>query len=228
MKLVWTIFFFVALIFFAPITHGEDYKKTIILEVRSIANSEENINKAKLLLRYAGEYQDNIKQIQERYEIAKSPLVDDSLREIDQMKQALKKIQTKQVEKSDAEWVLSSVIKELKNISTGINPYLKSQQKKYEDELDTIKWNYVRIGNLISNALYNFIESFSLKLSEIDTLTIKQKQLVESLVRLNKSRESINAFSRLSFRTKGDMKDFYTSIIQSIKDEFQTIRWLLR
>jgi hypothetical protein len=144
------------------------------------------------------------------------------------MKQALQNIQTKQIEKSDAEWILSSVIQELKNISTWVNPYLKSQQKKYENELAGIKTNYVRIGKLISTVLYNFIERFSLKLSEIDSLTIKQRELVNSLVRLNKSRESINEFSRLNFRTKDDMKDFYSSIIDSIKNELQTIRGLLR
>lgn len=109
-----------------------------------------------------------------------------------------------------------------------MNPYLKSQQKKYENELAGIKTNYVRIGKLISTVLYNFIERFSLKLSEIDSLTIKQRELVNSLVRLNKSRESINEFSRLNFRTKDDMKDFYSSIIDSIKNELQTIRGLLR
>lgn len=228
MKIVRIISLFVALIFFVPTTQAQTYKDPISFKIESTANSEENINKAKLLFKYAQKYQSNVREIQERYEISDSPIINDSFREIDLMKQALQNIQTKQIEKSDAEWILSSVIQELKNISTWVNPYLKSQQKKYENELAGIKANYVRIGKLISTVLYNFIERFSLKLSEIDSLTIKQRELVNSLVRLNKSRESINEFSRLNFRTKDDMKDFYSSIIDSIKNELQTIRGLLR
>ena len=211
-----------------PHAEAQTYKDPIVFEVRAVENSNENIDKAKLLFKYAEEYQKSVRELQERYEVPDSPIITDGIKEVDQMKQILKQIQTKQIEKSDAEEIISSIVQELKNVSTGMNPYLKSQQDIYEKELEEIKDNYVRVGNLISRALYNFIERFSQKLSEKDTLNSKQKELVGSLVKLNKIRESIDSFSRLSFRTKGGMKDFYISIIQSIKKELQIIRELLR
>ena len=161
------------------------------------------------------------------YEIPNSPLLVESIAEIDEMTKVLGKIQTKFMEKTDAQEILSSIINWLKDVNNVLKPYLKRQQKTYQEKLFITKNNYIRIGDRISRALYVFVQKFSLKLGEKDTLSKKEKDVVQALVWLNENRQKIERFKSIRFGTKNDMRDYYINIIKSIRKEISIIKALL-
>lgn len=207
--------------------YGITYKSDFTISVREDENTQANIDKAKLLEKYARGYEKEIKNLQDVYEIPNSPLLKESLGEVDTMIDVLRDIQTPFMEKSDAEEILSSIIKWLKQINDNLKPYLKKQQELYQQELIETKESYIKIGNKISSALYNFIEKLSVKLSTKQKLSSKEKAVVEALVKLNKSRKDIATFEKVRFTTKAEMKDYYINVIKDIRNQIKTIKDLL-
>lgn len=223
------IYILLCLIGIFPITTSAlTYESTFVIGVRNIENTQANIDKAKLLEKYATEYRKETKELVATYNIPNSPILTESILQIEKMILTLKKIQTKSIEKQDADEILSSVIQKLKEINVSLKPYLKKQQQIYNQNLLSIKSQYIDIWEKISWALYFFIQELSIKLWEKPSLTSKEKEVVMSLIRLNESRKKIKDFKTISFNSKNDMRNYYLGIIRTIQRELQAIKSLLK
>lgn len=130
---------------FPVTTSALTYESTFLMEVRNIENTQANIDKAKLLEKYATEYRKETKELQAIYKIPSSPILTESILQVEKMILTLKRIQTKNIEKEDADEILSSVIQSLKDINISLKPYLKKQQQIYNQNLLSIKKQYIDI-----------------------------------------------------------------------------------
>jgi len=224
------IFFILCLIFISSIdfTYAVTYKSNFELEVRERENTQANINKAKLIKKYALNYKKEIKNLLKIYQIPTSPLLSRSMKEIDIMIDSLNKIEVKNIEKTDADKIISSVIFWLKKINQKLTPYLKDGQLSFQKSLKKRKARYIKIGNILSKSLENFIQKLSLALTKKKKLTPSNKEVVRSLVRLDKTVDKIKEFQKIDFKTKQDMKNYYIKIIKSIRREIKIIKNLLK
>ncbi len=203
------------------------YNESIPSGVQTVENTQENIDKAKLLKKYAYDLKDSILSIQKNYNIPTTPTIENGIKEIDKMTRSLWQIQTKQVEKTVADEVLSSVVISLREINAELKPYLKKWEQDYQQELLKERTKYIQIGNRLSLLLHSFIENLSKNLSKKPRLSSKEKQVVHSLVRLNDVKTRIDQFKNINFKTKQEMKNYYIGIIQSIQKELLLIKELL-
>jgi len=203
-----------------------DYKS----DLNSIAygeNSTEIINKAKLLEKYARNYKSELIRVHSLFQIKNSTVLRESNEEIENMIDALVKIQSKYIAQEDADQVLASIVEWLKDVNQKVEPYIKIQQGIYQEKLERTKNRYIEIGVRISDALLAFIRKLSTSLNRIEKLTPDQKEVVKSLARLNEEREKIQWFERSRFKTTNEMKLYYIEIIKSIRKEIILIRELL-
>jgi len=220
--------FFALFLFNTGSANAITYRDNFSIEVRTQKNSEENINKAKLLEKYAVNYKKEVGDLQIMYEIPSSILLKENTKKVSVMIDALKRIQTKFIEKKDAEEILSSVIQGLKEVNTQLTPYLKKNQTLYKERIQKIRGNYNKIGTKISRALKKFIDRISLKLSKKDKLTKRDKEVIKVLVRLQENIKKIERFKEIKLWTKRDMKDYYINIIRSIRSEIRNLKSVLK
>ncbi len=207
---------------------GMTYKDTIILEIKTEENTEENIHQARLLRKYIKDYKSKIGELETRYSIGSSFVLNAYKKELDTMIQALKKTETKFMDKADAESIRLSVVEWLKDLNVLIKDTLKKEQDKYEERLKIKKASYARIGDQISKVIRQLTKELTSFLSQKENLSEAQKEIIRSLVRHNETNNKIEDFRNLDFQSEEEMKWYYRNIIRSIRSEIKQIKSLLK
>lgn len=213
----------------APFLYAElSYRQDFSQNINYGENSQENINKAKILEKYIRNYRNKLSEVKDIYEIYNAPILEDADDELDLMIDGLIKVQSQYVDANDASEIIKSVVIGIKQLNTEIEHFIKKQQEAYKEKLRNIKTQYIIIGNKISKSLLKFIQDLSNVLSKKNTLSDSQKEIVKSLARLNEVRNKIKEFESLRFENTDDMKLYYQDIIKSIRKEVKLIRSLLQ
>lgn len=203
------------------------YKDDMTIEVRKEQNTERNIEQAKLLLSYIRDYKKSISDLEEKYGITYSFVLTAYKKELDSMTRALKRTETLYIEKSDAESIRLSVISGLKDLSILVKENLKKEQIRYENKMKSSRNFYAQVGNQIRDVISRLTRELTTKLSQKSFLTVAEKEIVRSLVRLSETSDAIQEFGRREFDTQEQMKVYYIEIVRSIRKEVSLITRLV-
>ena len=190
-------------------------------------NTESNIEQAYLIENYIISYKTRIKNLAKKYEIKNSTILDENIEELDAMVVGLKKAQNTLVEKEDAEEIMKSVVEWLKIINNNLKPYLQNKQLNYEKKFWELIKNYNINTKKVAAQIRSIIRKVAEPMKRKTKLSTKDKEILKHLIRLEEQSKKLDAFSTRNFQTKGEIRKYLTVIVESIRRELLSIKWLL-
>lgn len=227
MKKIFIYIFFITILFLNKEVGAISYTEEIKLDLNPvIVNTENNINWARLIEKYLSKLKKELEIFNTKYDITWDKETTDFFKKIDKMILSLRKIQTISVEKNTAEEVMSSIIKEMKELNPKIKKYLKNKKISIEKETSKVKENYSDFSEKLSKSLSIFTIELSLKLKKSE---IKNKDIIlEHIKNLEKENRKLVNFDNIFFNNPSEVKSSFIRILNNIKREISEIKKLLK
>lgn len=138
----------------------------------------------------------------------------------------LKKIQEDPITKEDATQIMKSIVNDLKILNSRMKVYLEQEQIILTQKIEFQKNRYTTISKRISGILDTIISQLSQSLTKKENLSLKEKTIVRSLVKIREENNKIKQFKNVSFHSENEMKNYLRKIIDNIRSEIITIKQL--
>lgn len=204
------------------------YKDADFSEENITNISESSISEAKLLQDYVLRYQTKINTLYAEYSNEASQTLKDANTILDKMSWALTKIQDKYLDESEAESVMKSIVYDLKILNERMKVYLDQEKTLYQNNLAKKKKQFSQAWKKISSILDSLIENISSLLIKKENLSEKEKNIVESLVKIRFENNKIKEFDSIVFWSEEEMNQYFKNIIQNVRNEILIIKELSR
>ena len=191
---------------------------------QNLTNSE--ISEAKLLQTYVVRYREKINALYDSYSQDKSQVMTNANVILSKMSLYLKKIQEDPITKEDATQIMKSIVNDLKILNSRMKVYLEQEQIILTQKIEFQKNRYTTISKRISGILDTIISQLSQSLTKKENLSLKEKTIVRSLVKIREENNKIKQFKNVSFHSENEMKNYLRKIIDNIRSEIITIKQL--
>ena len=188
--------------------------------------SQSHRSEAKLLQGYVSRYKEKINTLFFSYNAEKSQIMKDADTILEKMSFSLKEIQDKNLSSENATEIMQSIVTDLKTLNSRMKVYLEQQKEIHEKEILRQKLQYIQVGTRISKILDSLINTLTQTLIKKETLSKKEKKIVQSLLNIRTENNKIKDFSSTNFWSKEEMKSYFQNIIQNIRNEILLIKKL--
>lgn len=224
MKFLSTILIFTFLIIgIKPIFAIE--KSSINLEKNpSIINTYKNIKQAKLIESEVVNFRKKLIIIQKKYNLEKDKTINSSLKDLTEIIYILRKIQTTRLNKNTANYIINTIVSDLKIINTEIKSYLK----KIKSQFVKINIKYSKIATVLNLKLNKIIYSFLNHYLKKTKLNTKDKKILNILTKLNNESIKLKNFKNNNFSNEKEVKIHLVNILKEIKMHFREIKNTLK
>ncbi len=179
-----------------------------------------------LLLDYVDDYKRQINSLFAKYEIENSEVVSSFNRNISEIKKDVSKVINGWTPSNQYQDIITAAISDLKILNNKMKIYLDQEILLYKQKIMREQETYDTIGKKISPILRNIIQRITDKLSRKSILNESEKEIVRSLIRLRDQDEKISKFWNINFWSRDQMKEYFKSIIISIRTEIILIKKL--
>lgn len=221
MKHLFLIFIFLLWTSLGAHSFAANYREVIILKSAVIEkNSQWNIHRAALLESHISNFSHNIHNIANKYWIREDSIIINTLTLTDQMRDAAQKIQTSNIEKSDADEIISSIVSDLSKLNTGIKIHLKQEIW----DIQQYHSKHAEVGKKIAQELFSLTAQIDKKIPENTQISQKSKQVLIHNQRIKDLAHTLDNFDTLEFYKKAEIRASFLRIIKDIKKEIQLIR----
>lgn len=211
----------------ANIVYWVDYNDNISNGSPVQANTQNNIKQSELIEKYIINYKSKIKNLESRYEIQNSKIINENVDELDKMIIWLRKTQTSLVEKDDAAELIKSVVDGLKIVNNNLKPYLKIKQREYENKVSALRLKHAETTKRISAQINILIKQIADPMKKERKLSLNQKQIIKHLIVLEEESKKLYNFWNRNFETTQELKSYVRNIIKTVRIQLQEIRRLI-
>jgi len=184
------------------------------------------LSAAKLLQKYLTSYKLKINELFNTYESSNTIAMSTFNSQLVSMYNTLEDIQNWNATTAQAKRVISSVVSELKIINTRMKVFLEQEKILHEKKLKSKQEKLSKIWDKISKILDSFLASVSTKLLSKDSLSQREKDIAKSLIIIRQQNNKMKAFARSSFESESQMKDYISTVVSSIRNEFKKMKSL--
>ena len=191
------------------------------------ANTKLNIKWAKLIENYVVKLEGNLKDFEEKYKIKNNLKIRKYKREIKSMYTALRKIQTTNIEKSIAEDVTNTIIRDLKDLNRDIKNLLRSKKDSLEKENLAKQKRLFLLWIKLSSALDKIILRILRPLSTKKILSLREDKIISHLKVLKSQSNKLKNLKNGNFENEHELKISILRILKNIKRETIQLKDLL-
>ncbi len=192
-------------------------------------NTENNIKKAILLEDYITKHKSKIENFIKKYKINNNIDIKNDIKWLNDTIIALKKIQTKDIEKEIAENVIKSILIKIKNINNNLKIKLKAEKNKIETKLNKKKELYSKLWIKLSNKINDINLKIALKIfKNKKELSEKELKIKENLIKLNKESKKLKNFWNINFKSENEIKNSFIRILKNIKKEIDLMKTTIK
>ncbi len=186
--------------------------------------SETTLSEAKLLKSYVTQYKININSLYSRFKEDETETMLRANQQLFSMIQRLQTIENSQLSDSEANIEMKKIVSELKKLNTHLRSYLEDVQIAHSLYLKVQKNRYLQYIQKISKLLDWLIEWLSTPLLHKTSLSPSEREVVQSLIRIQEQNKKLKQFSQNNFLSQEDMKQFLQDIINNIRNEIKRIK----
>lgn len=216
------------LLFSANWVYSLSYSESLPARENYEKVSQQDISRARLLESYLKRYKIQINDLYLSYDIQNSAILKETNAKIDDMTQALRRIQKRPVDPDAVGEVISKIISEITVIDNKMEERLQKQKNIFDEQLIQKKKQYIAVWKKLRSALDTISARLTSVLSQKETLSQKEKAIVRSLKRIRDESEKIKRFQDIPFSTEAQMKNYFQTSIINIKREIGIIRTITR
>jgi hypothetical protein len=185
-----------------------------------IKNTSKNITRARTIENEVSLFKRNLENIQNKYNIKNDTFLNNSKKELKEIIYILRKIQTTRLEKYTVDFIIETIIDDLKNINLKTKEYFKKIKNKFEEENE----KYNLISEQLSLKLNKIVNSFILYYTKKDILNQNDKEVIKIIKSLNEKSLLLKNIKNKNFYNSLDTKKYLIKILKDIKIDFLNIR----
>jgi len=184
------------------------------------------LSAAKLLQNYIENYKNKINTLHILYHWSNSIVISNFNFQASSMSKSLEDIRNNKYSSYEAGQIMSNIVSDLKSINTKMKLFLEQERTLYQRALQQKQIILSNIWSQISQTLDKLLLSVSKQLIEKQSLSSREKSLVESLIVLREQNNKMKAFSKINFETQWEMEQYIKNLIGTIRIEFWKIKKL--
>lgn len=223
MKYIFIVLCFISFCFSFETSFGMTYRDNISINKNpERVNTTSNINRAKLLCTHINKFDDKIQKLVSKHGLNNDERVKKTFLLIEKMKQSCSIITTKNIEKSDADQIITSIVKDLSVINTGIKKHLKKEIQKIYDYHNS----YGKKAYTVALWLDRFITKLTNYLERKSTITKKEKEIFKHIKNLRGLSKKLKEFESIPVYRKDEIRASLIRIVKEIRKEIKALKEL--
>lgn len=184
----------------------------------SILNTELNIKGAYLIEKYLLKYNEKLEDFKDTYGIESDQTIDRNISSIKKLIYSLRKVQTNQVSKEEAEKAMQVAIDEIKSINKSMKIYLKNKSEQIKEETRLLQEKFIKLIFPFQKSLEKLIVNLRYNVSSDGSISPTEKKLLKYVDSLENESIKLRTLKSLTFRNKADLKEYLIGIIKNIKE----------
>jgi len=177
-----------------------------------------------LLKKHTDTLEKQIKYFQNKLNLENDEKINSWLNDLKKINKWLDAIKNDKIDNLKANILIKSIINRLKTINNELKPYLKEKVAINKEEINKIKEKYNPILKKYAKKLQNWLSKIRKKLNKKENLTIKDKNIIKHLDKIENYILRLNTFNRKKFYNKKELKDFLITNLGWIINEINWIR----
>ena len=200
------------------------------VDVLANENNESNtIQKAILIENYIIKHKIRIEDFIKKYNIKNISNLENNIKELDESIAALNKIKNSEVQIEKSEEIMTAIIKRIKYINENLKEILNIEKINFESNLKNKKIIYSKIAIKIADKIDDINIKIAKKiLVNNDSLSLRESNIKENLIKLNKESKKLKYFWNINFNSEKEIKESFIRILNNIKRELLLMKKSLK
>ncbi len=188
----------------------------------SVKNSDpQTIN---YLIKYVNEKTEDIKKMQEKYDLIKDETLELRLNELENIKKIL--LQTKKTWEYNE--YIKNIVEQLKQNNNSLKSYLKEKIKFQKEEAKNYTLLYYKKIKPVLNKIDDIVINIAAKLMKKNKINSKDKQIIAILILIKQKIEKLENLTDNSFNTVKELREYIMSNFKQITFHFRQIKNIVK
>lgn len=186
--------------------------------------SDRQIQEAILLQGHVIRFAENINSESERLSLGQDIYLNQIYLSLFRMKEILWYIAEKKVKSDAINWYMKEIIKDLKIHNTNLKNYFEQKELDAFFLLKKQQEKFAGFTKKLTHSLEILIKNLSIKLKEKNSLSEKEREIVQLLIELNGEKNQLKEFENKNFTNLQEMKNHLATSILRVKEIIKQLR----